>query len=318
MPNRPLVVVAVDGSYDTESTVEFAATIARRRAADLHAIQVVPRRGGLWVAPDDETRLRARLGALRPLVERHGVRLRIVTVRGKPERLVPAYAQLHAASLIVLGRTYGTSRLWRTSAVATRISRSSPVPVVVVPTRRSASEPVAPSSWTRIVAAVDFRVASAVALRTAADVARHHGAQLTILHAMNWPSGMIYSGIEASRLVRRLPVEAKAIARRLKRKASAVGAGDAEPVVVTSVPHRGIIETAAERAADLIVMGVAPRHSVEEAAFGSTLRAVLRRARIPVLVVPVVAGAYDWIDDMSVHDPFHVGSTETDVSRVAA
>ena len=317
MPNRSLIVVAVDGAQDTQPIIEFAASIARQRAANLHAVQVVSPRGGLWIPPEDEGTLGARLEGLRPSVERHGVRFRIVTLRGRPESVIPAHAQLNAASVIVLGRHYGTSRLWRTSTITHRVSRSSPVPVVVVPTGRAVSE-AAQLSLKRIVAAVDFRVASAIALRTAADVARRHGAQLTLLHAMNWPRHMVFSSAEAARLVRRLPIEAKQIAERLKRKARAFGAGEAEPVVVTGVPHRGIIDAAAKRAADLIVMGVAPRTSVDEALFGSTLRAVLRRAEVPVLVVPVVAGAHEWIDDLHAEDTLDVMSTDAVTTRLAA
>lgn len=135
----------------------------------------------------------------------------------------------------------------RSGAVATRLSRSSPVPVLVLPVPATLEEPAAPLSFKRIMAAVDFNVASAVGLRTAAD-------------------------------------------------ATAFGVEEAEPVVTTGVPHRSIIEAAASTAADLIVMGVAPRTALDEAAFGSTLRAVLRRATIPVLVVPVVAGAQPWLE----------------------
>jgi nucleotide-binding universal stress UspA family protein len=312
MSTHPLVVVAIDGSTDTESIVELAAAIARRRAANLHAVQVVSRRGGLWIAPDDETSLRARLRALRPSIERHGINLRTITLRGTPESAIPAYAQLHGASVIVLGRHFGTSRLWRSSAVAHRVSRASPVPVLVVP-----PEPATPLSVTRIVAAVDFRIASAIALRTAADIAKQHGAALTMLHAMTWPRHMVFSGAEASRLARRLPAETKRIAERLTQKARALGADDADALVVTGAPDRRILEAAEKSGADLIVMGVAPRTWLDQVTFGSTLRAILRRAETPVLVVPVVAGAHEWLD-VSERDTSSATSTDAPVTRVAA
>lgn len=313
MSIRSLVIVPVDGSPETERTVEYAMGIARQRAADLHAIQVVPRDGGLWVAPESETRLRARLRALRASAE--GVLVRIVTLRGKAESVIPAYAQLNGASLIVVDRNYGTSRLWRNTAVTTRLSRSSPVPVIVVPPRM---DKTAGLSLKRIVAAVDFTVASAVALRTAVDLSRRYGAHLTILHAMDPPRHMVFSGGEAWRLVQRLPAEAKVLTERLKRKAIALGSGDAEPVVVTGDAHRGIVETATETAADLIVIGVAPRTWIDEAVSGSTLRAVLRRAKTPILVLPVIAGGHEWIEEIDRENTFNVPSTEAAVSRLAA
>ena len=51
MFNRSLIVVPVDGSPATEGTVRYAVSIAKRRGADVHVIQVVDRRSGtLWRA----------------------------------------------------------------------------------------------------------------------------------------------------------------------------------------------------------------------------------------------------------------------------
>jgi len=302
---RSLVIVAVDGSPETERTVEYAVSVARTRAADLHAVQAVRRDGALWNAPAKETTLRARLRALRPLAEREGVTFRVVTLRGKAESAIPAYSQLTGASLIVVGSDYATSGPWPSSALASRLSRRSPVPVVVLPRQwgKNASGPPK-----RIVAAVDFTVASAIALRTAVDVSKRHGSSLTLLHAMDPLRRMVFSGGEAWRLVQHLPAQTKAIAQRLTDKALVLGFSNAEPVVVTGDPYRGIVETAEERAADLIVMGVAPRHWIDRTVFGSTLRSVLRCATTPVLVLPVIAGAHEWIDAIESKAQPHVNT----------
>jgi nucleotide-binding universal stress UspA family protein len=260
-------------------------------------------------------KLRARLRALRPYAEREEVSFRIVTLRGKPENAIPAYAQLAGANLIVVGRNYATSRLWRSIAVTSRLSRLSPVPVIVVPRRM---EKTASASPKRVVAAVDFTVASAIALRTAVDLSRRHGASLTILHAMDAPPPMVFSGGEAWRLVQRLPAEQKTLAERLRRKAIAFGSSNAEPVVVTGDADRGIVETATVTDADLIVMGVSPRTWIDEAVSGSTLRGVLRRAKAPVLVLPVIAGAHEWIDEVSDEGAFKTPSNADAMARRAA
>lgn len=314
MSNRSLIIVPVDSSQETEPTVQYAVSIAKERDADVHAVQVVRRGGTLWLAPENETSLRARLRALGQAAEREGVFVRIVTLRGTPERIIPAYAQLNAASLLVVARHYGSSRLWRTSAIASRLSRTSPVPVLVVPARLDAA---APLSLNHVVAAVNFTVASALALRAAADLSKRHGARLTLLHAMTAPEHMVFSGGEAAHFVRGLPADAKVLSEWLKRKAMALGHRDAEPVVVTGDAPLGIIETATSTAADLIVMGVAPRTRIDEVVFGSTLRAVLRRATQPVLVLPVVAGAYEWIDGVP-DDTARILSIANGMTRRAA
>jgi nucleotide-binding universal stress UspA family protein len=317
MSTRPLVIVPVDGSRETGWTVDFASSLARRWAADLHVVHVMSRAGGRWSGPEADSGVRARLAALPSLLEREGLRFRSITLRGKPESVIPAYAQLNAASTIVVGRDYGTSRFWRNGAIANRISRSSPVPVIVLPASAPAG-PAAPVSLKRIMVAVDFNVASAIGVRTAADIAKRHGARLTMVHAMTWPANMVFSGGEAARLLRGLPAEASAIAERLKRKVRAVRVGDVESLVVTGIPSRRIVEAAANSNADLLVMGVAPRTSFDEAAFGSTLRAVLRRATIPVLVVPVVAGAEPWLDDAIGADAFSFSAVDDAIMPLAA
>ena len=313
MFSRSLVVVPVDGSPETERTVRYAVSIAKLHGADVHVIQVVSRRSGtLWRAPESERRLRARLRALRPAVEQEGVFVRVVTLRGDHDSVIPAYAQLNAASLMVVGHHYGSSRLWRNSSVASRLSRSSPVPVLVVPARGDAAPPV-----NRILAAVDFTVSSAIALRIAADWSKRHGSRVTVLHAMEPLDQLALSGGEAWRLVQRLPAEVAVLSMRLKRKAKDLGFVDAEPVVVTGDAFRGIVATARETRADLIVMGVAPRNRFDEALSGSTLRAVLRRATVPVLVVPVVGGAHEWIDEVR-QEPTHAPATGAEWARQAA
>lgn len=296
MSTRSLVVAAVDGSPDAIRTVEYAVRLARLDAAEVHAVQVVPRDGTLWIAPQSERALNARLRTVRSLAEGEGVALRVISLRGQPERAIPAYAQLAGASVVVVGRHYATSRIWRSTAVARRLSRRSPVPVIVLPRRMENAAAVVPK---RVVAAVDFTVASAMALRTAVDLSQRHDASLTLVHAMDAPQAMLFSGSEAWRLVQQLPARMQVLEARLRRKAIAFGSRNAEPVVVTGDADHGIVETATATDADLIVMGIAPRTWIDEVLFGSTLRRVLRRARAPVLVVPVVAGAHEWIDEVT-------------------
>lgn len=44
-------------------------------------------------------------------------------------------------------------------------------------------------------------------------------------------------------------------------------------------------------------MVVRPRNRHDEVLFGSTVRNVLRRAKIPLLMIPVPAGAYKWLEE---------------------
>jgi nucleotide-binding universal stress UspA family protein len=58
-----------------------------------------------------------------------------------------------------------------------------------------------------------------------------------------------------------------------------------EDVVVLGRAHREILRLAAERAADLIVMGVRGRGAVDLTLCGSTTNQVVRRAACPVATI---------------------------------
>ena len=151
--------------------------------------------------------------------------------------------------------------------------------------------------FSHVVSAVDFKVASAVAVRTVVDLIRRTGARLTLVHALkDAPGQMVFSGGEALKVTRNLRDRAAQVAERLRRKVPSNLRVRVDARVTTGDPHRGILDIAAEVNADLIVMGVPPRSRLDEVLFGSTLRQVLRRTKIPVLVIPVVAGAYKWLE----------------------
>jgi nucleotide-binding universal stress UspA family protein len=153
-------------------------------------------------------------------------------------------------------------------------------------------------SFGHIVSAVDFTVASAVAVRTVLDLIRRTGARLTLVHALkNAPNRTVHTGIEAMRVARDLRTQVEHIAERLRRRVPADIRIRADARVTTGDPHRGILDVASEVEADLIVMGIPPRSQFNQVAFGSTLRQVLRRTKVPVLVLPVAAGAYKWLDE---------------------
>ena len=106
---------------------------------------------------------------------------------------------------------------------------------------------------------------------------------------------MVFSGGEAVRVARNLQGQAAQVAERLRQKIPANVRIRVDARVTTGDPHRGILGIASEVKADLIVMGVPPRSRFDEVLFGSTLRNVLRRTKIPVLVLPVLAGSVQMV-----------------------
>ena len=305
MLNRPLVLAAIDHATDATRTIDVARRVAKARGGDVDVIQVVPHR---TVHFDDRPDVRPHEShdgtVTRPIETMlpggdDGVHVRTVALRGTPEHVIPAYSQLHHATLLVVQRDYGSSRFWRHDRVVNDLARRSPTAVLVLPTRET-PRPTGPG-LRRILAPVDFSIASAVAVRIAADLARRHGARVSLVHALrDVPRQMMCSGSEAWEVVRRMPAQVDAAASRLRRRAAWLGVGDVETEVATGDAERAILETAERRDADLIVMGIAHRSWLDRAVFGSTVRRVLRRATVPTLVVPVVAGAERWPDEQGV------------------
>ena len=326
MFKRHPVVVAIDHATDVERTMDVALSTAKAREADVHVIQVVPH-GAVHVddspgpstfeAYDRGVNIGARLASILRSADHDGARVRSVTLRGTPEHVIPAYAQLHQAAILVVERDYGSSRFWQNGRVVDEVARLSPVPLLVLPKRRRREREQ--PGVRRILTPVDFSIASAVALKTAVDLSRRHGARLTLVHALkDVPQHMVFSGSEAWEVVRQLPAHAGAVAERLRRKAAFFGADDVDTEVATGVAHGAIREIVARSDADLVVMGIAHRSWLDRLLFGSTLRRVLRRATVPVLVVPVVAGTHTWPNQAVDEQISSRARTESAVDRVAA
>ena len=327
MVNRQLVLVAIDHATDVERTMAFALRTAKAREADAHAIQVVPHRAmylehraDLWAFESHDDRgvaIGSRFTSMTRSADHDGVRVQRVTLRGEPERVIPAYAQLYEASVLVVERDYGSSRFWRNGRVVNELARRSPMPVLVLPKRRKTERDE--SRPRRILTPVDFSIASAVALRTAVELARRHGARITLLHTLNDVTRhMTFSGGGAWEVIRRLPAQKEAAAERLRRKAAFFGANDVDTEVATGLADGAILEITRRSDPDLIVMGSAHRSWLDRMLFGSTLRRVLRRSTVPVLVVPVVAGAHAWPNEHLVDQLGSRARTDSAGGRIAA
>ena len=189
--------------------------------------------------------------------------------------------------------------------------------LLVLPKQRTTEREESPPR--RILTPVDSSIASAVALRTSVELARRHGARVTLLHTLHDVTRqMTFSGGGAWDLIRRLPALKEAAAERLRRKAAFFGAHDVDTEVATGLADGAILETARRSDPDLIVMGSAHRSGFDRVLLGSTLRRVLRRATVPVLLVPVVAGADTWPNEHLVDQLDSRGWTDSDGWRIAA
>ena len=299
MAKSPLFVVPVDFSRDMEGAVSAAFALARRYGAEVHLIEVVSPRGASFLgdapAQGGSKGHRSRLEHAIKAAAHATIAVRTVSYSGDAATIIPSYMQLVKARLLVISQHYGTPRWRRSARIVGTLCRAAPGPVLVLPPGVSAKTTA--RAFGHILSAVDFTVASAVAVRTTIGLIRQTGARLTLVHALkNAPHQPVFSGAEAASVARNLRGQAALMTERLRRKTPADVRIRVDARVTTGDPHHGILDVASDVKADLIVMGVPPRSRLDEVLFGSTLRDILRRTKIPVLVLPVLAGAYKWLD----------------------
>ena len=299
-------VVPIEVSPGMGATLSTALALAGACGARVDVLQVAPTRrpsllgdnAHFQLAIQKSSRQVARLAETIESAGHRRIDLRTIAYRGNPSEIITSHAHLAKATLILLDQHYGTSRWRRSTRVVNDLARSSPVPVLVLPAQRRSAK-AAQTSFRHILSAVDLTVASAVALRTVLDLVRRTGSELTLVHALaNTPGHMVFSSGEGAKIRRHLQSQAANVAERLRRKIPASIGVEVDVRVTTGDPHRGILTVASEVNADLVVMGVPPRSRIDEVLFGSTLQRVLRRTKIPLLVVPVAAGAHKWLDEM--------------------
>jgi nucleotide-binding universal stress UspA family protein len=202
-----------------------------------------------------------------------------------------AQADRLRADLIVLG-THGRSGFDRLLLGSTteRVLRRAKVPVLTVPAAEGARATVRPP-FTRIICAVDFSESSTVVLDHALAIARAGSGRVTVVHVVELLpvayEPMVTPPFDATQF--RAAVE-KAAHAQLQALVPA-GLRDVCQLQVTSAARafEGILGTATDWDADLIVIGVHGRNALDRLLFGSTAERVVRRATCPVLSVRMPA-----------------------------
>lgn len=216
---------------------------------------------------------------------------RLVVTIGHPGDQVLEAARLHEADLIVMG-TQGLGGLRKLvfGSTTDRVLRRTEVPVLAVPLGGASLvllDREGPAFGVeRVIGAIDLRPGSLALARMAADVARDFHASLLLTHvvpAVQATSRWRETRDEATSLhVQTAVAEMEDIARRL----GAVVPMDT--MVTTGHPADAVTQLAAQRNAQLIVIGTGAGESGANRP-GSTAYRVLCASAVPVLAVPPVS-----------------------------
>jgi nucleotide-binding universal stress UspA family protein len=178
------------------------------------------------------------------------------------------------AKLIVMG-THGRGGVdrWLVGSTTEKLLRKASCPVMVVPPRAHEVRASQPVQFHRILCPIDFSAGSLAALTYAMSMAEEADAQLTLLHAVELPHGMLETALSSAFDVRALvPDDVRTYC-------------SVETVVCEGRPSPAILGAASERRSDLIVMGVRGRGALNTMLFGSNTHAVIQAAACPVLTV---------------------------------
>lgn len=243
--------------------------------------------------PDEEAgQLAERVREFAGRVGAAGPGVSVVVDAGRPSDEILLRVGRDRPDLLVMG-THGESgfRHLVLGSVTEKVLRQVSCPVLTVPPHATAAT-AAP--FQRIVCAVDFSEWSLAALDLAVTLAEPNRATIIAVHAVEWPwpeppaptfDDLPAPQAEALREYRRYITDRAA--HRLTEVANQAVAGRCElkTEVLHGKPHVELLRAAQWHGADLVVLGVHGRSTLDVAVFGSTTNQVVRHAECPVLTV---------------------------------
>ncbi len=311
------IMLATDASKEARAAEDYALFFASTSGSALTVVSVLELAPGM--NPDypvnqvylNELRKDAVRGltAIRDRATARGIPVTTRLATGIPSEQITVAAQADEAALLILG-TRGKTGLAHVvlGSTAERVIRTAPCPVLAV--RSGGNDEgkgrTAAVVLDHILAPVDFSDCSLDAAEYAAIVARTTKATVTLLHVLEPVCyGLDFTlshGEERERLQ-------TTVSRRLDALATALTAAGipTDRVVRGGLPGDAILEIAAQRACNLIVMGTHGRRGISHVVAGSVAESVLRRAPCPILTVksPKFSPAYQRVVAAGDHPVVH-------------
>lgn len=286
---RPVVVYALDHRSPPPSSFSRVAFFAKLYGAELRILRVVPQRVGRRSRSEESL---SELPDLAAIGAEAGSPVRIEERRGSPRPMIIDYARRRNAVLLAVDAMLGADSVRRIGTVVSRLGRSLPCPLLVLP-RSKRQKGWVERELREVLCTLDHGPASAATLDAALFIAREARSRLTLLHVLQRLSvPAMLSGMQAARVARQCEALADAERERLRKlvPGSIASQQQLQFVIGTGEPRRAIARTTADVGAQLIVMGVVPRNLVDVVLLGSTSGPVIRRASVPVLLIPPLSG----------------------------
>lgn len=292
------LLVATDGSPNSERAIAFAIAVARKRQSEIVLCCAVDRAAavaqssmsvggfaiGLPIVTVLDEAAAETLASAGSHIERAGIVGTTHLLDGRPADAIAACANDRHVDAIVIG-TQGKRGLERffLGSTAEGILRQTHVPTFVIPPRVVALE----ADFERIVVAVDDSDPSDAAAAVAIDIARTENAKLTFCTAVDVTELLERAsadGYDLTTSFEDLRERGRALVATHTERARERGV-QAEGTVLDGAPRETILTIAATQSAGLIVVGTHGRRGVQRFFLGSIAETIVRESSVPVLVV---------------------------------
>lgn len=272
------ILLPLDGSTEGEQALHYTRKLARRTEVSVQLLRCYQQPSEVYLLPQLENL------AADVLAEHNLANLISAYLDSQAEKLEgiacstlvrcgdPASEILNQApeaDLVVMSR-YGRGGLgrWLLGGVTTKVARSSPTPVLVVP-GEGTQEP----RLQRIMVCLDGSEVAEQALQVAATLATRVGAELFLYRFVP----LVASVDPDSELL-----EAK---EYVQKRQDDYGSLVSDIIVQPGAMHNHIVTSAQELDMDLVVVGSHGRQGLARLLLGSTAEHVLHYAHCPVMVV---------------------------------
>ncbi len=290
------ILVPTDLSPSATAAFHVARHVAERWDAEIHVLHVygsgtsaLSRLLGEHPEESDavsrERKIREQLHAFLDGYERS---VAVQREGARPPASILEYALSAEVDLVVMG-THGHRSLEHPALGGTAgdLVRRSPVPVLTVRIRDDEEDSF--GGFKRVIAGVDFAEHSEAIVRSAKDLARRHGARLTLMFVAEELRVPIFSdtgmmSVTTLKLDEEIVSRSKAALRQMDENT-----GPPVPDTMYEIhrgnPARQITEFADDPAGDVVVLG-RRGHSIHEGVLlGTVTEHIVRRSTCPVLTI---------------------------------
>jgi len=294
------ILVPVDFSEPSKKAVTYGLTLATQFNATLVIAHIVPASSVLPYAfpvetveieRNQEQKATHEIEQLVPDDYKEGYDIQTIVKKGSIDSELLEIVRNEAIDLVIMG-THGRRRFsgWFIGSVTERLLRKVPVPILTVSQVDPVQHTIGLVTLKRILYATDRFESSSAGLVYAIELARRAGAQLTVMHAVYYADQTLW----APAGIPDFDDERLRLAGEIRKRIDDVYAQEhvqelpIDIVVVEGKPFEKILQIATEINADIIVLNLQSKGTLERALLGTTAERVVRLASIPVLSIPQI------------------------------